>query len=332
MNKTYLVIDFSNMFHRMKHTSSKGASLDERLGLVIHQMLVGVRSAWMRFNADHVVFALEGKSWRKHIYPAYKMNRVAQRLKRKPSEIEADEEFMKVENQFIEYLMKNTNCSVIRSKNAEGDDIIATFIKDRPDDNHIIVSSDKDFYQLVNEQVKIYDAMQGQIITRDGLFDDRMRPIIDKKTKQQKTLGDPEWLLFEKCIRGDSSDNIFSAYPRVRKKGTKNKVGLLEAFDDRHSKGYEWNSIMKHTWEDNKGNKKVVKDEYEMNKLLIDLSLIPDFIEDEIRKDIEKETTKSVDTSSIGFQFMKLCSKFDLIQLSETSSYYVEFLGKRYVE
>ena len=30
------------------------------------------------------------------------------------------------------------------------------------------------------------------------------------------------YLLFEKCIRGDTSDNVFSAYPGVRKKGTKN--------------------------------------------------------------------------------------------------------------
>ena len=39
-------------------------------------------------------------------------------------------------------------------------------------------------------------------------------------------------------MRGDPSDNIFSAYPGVRTKGTKNKIGLTEAFEDRNSKGY----------------------------------------------------------------------------------------------
>ena len=33
-------------------------------------------------------------------------------------------------------------------------------------------------------------------------------------------------------MRGDSTDNVFSAYPGVRTKGTRNKVGLQEAFED----------------------------------------------------------------------------------------------------
>ena len=37
---------------------------------------------------------------------------------------------------------------------------------------------------------------------------------------------DPEFVLFEKCVRGDSPDNIFSAYPGARLKGTKNKTGI----------------------------------------------------------------------------------------------------------
>ena len=40
-------------------------------------------------------------------------------------------------------------------------------------------------------------------------------------------------MLFEKCMRGDTSDNVFSAYPGVRTKGTKNKVGLIEAYEDK---------------------------------------------------------------------------------------------------
>ena len=40
-------------------------------------------------------------------------------------------------------------------------------------------------------------------------------------------------------MRGDTSDNVFSAYPGVRTKGTKNKVGLLEAYAERKSKGFK---------------------------------------------------------------------------------------------
>ena len=64
----------------------------------------------------------------------------------------------------------------------------------------------------------IYDGVQNRIITKDGFFKDdkNMTPIKDKKTKEVLS-SDPEWLLFEKCIRGDTSDNIFSAYPSPRK-------------------------------------------------------------------------------------------------------------------
>ena len=48
----------------------------------------------------------------------------------------------------------------------------------------------------------------------------------------------------------DTSDNVFSAYPGVRKKGTRNKVGLLEAFADKDTKGYNWNNMMLQRWVD----------------------------------------------------------------------------------
>lgn len=330
MSKTTLIIDFNNLFHRMKHQTMKGASDSERIGMVMHQLLVGIRSAWRRFDADRCVLALEGKSWRKHVYPEYKMNRVAQRLKRKPSEIELDEEFQKAANDFIEYIDLYTNVPAISSPNAEADDVIGVFILDRPDENHIILSSDSDFHQLIAPNVKMFDAMKGHIITNKGVFDDRSRPVIDNKTRAQKDIGDPEYILFKKCIRGDSSDNISSAYPRLTEKNTKNRVGIIGCFDDRKSKGFEWNTVMLHEWEDHKGKVNKVKDVYERNRLLIDLTMIPDFIMDEVRESIASGTQKRVDNASIGFKFMKFCSNYELVNIGENPKPYIEFLGKNY--
>ena len=71
---------------------------------------------------------------------------------------------------------------------------------------------------------------------------------LTRKTQEHKTLEDPQYLLFEKCMRGDTSDNVFSAYPGVRKKGTKNKTGLLEAYADKEKGGFNWNNIMLQRW------------------------------------------------------------------------------------
>ena len=52
-------------------------------------------------------------------------------------------------------------------------------------------------------------------------------------------------------MRGDTSDNVFSKLiPGVRVKGTKNKVGLQEAFADKDKKGYSWNNMMLQRWVD----------------------------------------------------------------------------------
>ena len=37
---------------------------------------------------------------------------------------------------------------------------------------------------------------------------------------------------------------------RCPKKGTKNKVGLIEAFEDRKNKGFNWNNMMLQRWVD----------------------------------------------------------------------------------
>ena len=54
-------------------------------------------------------------------------------------------------------------------------------------------------------------------------------------------------------MRGDTSDNVLSAF-RCSKKGTKNKVGLLEAFEDRKNKGFNWNNMMLQRWVDPNGD------------------------------------------------------------------------------
>ena len=109
-------------------------------------------------------------------------------------------------------------------------------------------------------------------ITYEGIFDKKGKRVLDTKTKEPKAIPDPQWLLFEKCIRGDSSDNVFSAYPKVRK----NK--LEEAFKDRQNKGFAWNNLMLQRWVDHNGEEHRVLEDYERNRRLIDLTQQPDDI------------------------------------------------------
>ena len=48
----------------------------------------------------------------------------------------------------------------------------------------------------------------------------------------------------------DTSDNV-SRIPGAPKKGTKNKVGMLDAFEDPNAKGSQiWNNFMLQRWVD----------------------------------------------------------------------------------
>ena len=55
------------------------------------------------------------------------------------------------------------------------------------------------------------------------------------------------------------------------KKGTKNKVGLLEAYEDKDPKGFNWNNLMlSQRWVDLNEVEHRVLDDYERNLVLID--------------------------------------------------------------
>jgi hypothetical protein len=167
-------------------------------------------------------------------------------------------------------------------------------------------------------------------ITHEGHFDDKGRPIIDKKTQLPKPAPNPEWLLFEKCMRGDTSDNVFSAYPGVRTKGTSKKVGLTEAFEDRNSKGFNWNNLMLQRWTDHEGKEHRVLEDYERNRRLIDLAAQPDDIKKIIAETITTATSANKDIAQVGIRLMKFCGLYDLKKISEQAASYAEPLNARY--
>ena len=324
----YLIVDTANTFFRARHVAFRGADLNEKVGLSIHITMNSVNKVFRKFQADHVVFCLEGRSWRKDFYEPYKKNRVVARQALTEKEQEEDKVFWETFDELTTFLKEQSNCTVIRNEIAEADDLIARFIEKHPDAEHYIISSDTDFHQLLASNVKQYNGITNELHTIDGIFDDHMKPVIDKKTKQPKTIPDPKWILFEKCMRGDSSDNVFSAYPGVRKKGTKNKVGLLEAYEDKDRKGFNWNNLMLQRWVDHNEKEHRVLDDYERNRVLIDLTEQPVEIKEFIDETIDTIETKNF--PMVGAKFLKFCGKYDLKKISDNITSYAEFLQSGY--
>lgn len=325
----YLIVDTANTFFRARHAAHRAATTEERVGFAIHVTLSSINKAWRDQQADHVVICLEGRSWRKDFYAPYKKNRAVARAALTESEQEEDRLFWEAFDDLKIFFAEKSNCTVLRHDNLEADDLIAGWIQAHPADNHIIVSSDTDFHQLLATNVKQYNGIADELHTLEGILDKKGNLVIDKKTKEPKTIPDPKWILFEKCMRGDPSDNVFSAYPGVRTKGSKNKVGLTEAFADMDKKGFNWNNLMLQRWVDHNGEEHRVLDDYERNVQLVDLTAQPDHVKVWIAETIAENSVRK-DIPQIGVKFMKFCGKHDLVKIGEQATYYAEFLSAGY--
>jgi 5'-3' exonuclease len=327
MNNKFLLLDVSHLGHRIKHVI-KGTP-EEIVGMTLHSMFASIGKLWRIHNCDHLVFVFDGHSWRKSIYPPYKRNRSEAKAEYTPKEQELEELFFNAFEVFKIFVSTKTNCTILDNPILEADDLIAGFIQENPNDEHIIVSSDKDFEQLLAPNVIMYNGVSDQTITPSGVFDWQNKPVIDKKTGLPKVTPTSEWSVFEKAVRGCSTDNIFSAYPGVREKGSKTKVGLREAFEDRNKQGFAWSSMMMTRWVDHEGNEHRVLDDYNRNLELVDLSKQPEEIKSLIQETV-KDACYKKNNPQIGLYFLKFCGKYELVKIGDQNSYFTTILSTAY--
>ena len=183
--------------------------------------------------------------------------------------------------------------------------------------------------QLISPTVSQYNGVGDLHITHDGIFDAKGKPVKDKKTGEPKPAQDPEWMLFEKCMRGDTSDNVFSAYPGVRTKGSKNKVGLMEAFEDRKTRGFNWNNLMLQRWVDHNGVEHRVLEDYQRNVQLCDLTAQPDDIKAIIKETIATHAVPK-EVTQVGIRMLKFCNQWDMKKIADNIQTYAEPFQAKY--
>jgi hypothetical protein len=191
--------------------------------------------------------------------------------------------------------------------------------------------------------VKIYDPIKDILITQDGIFNDdgnRVSFTIQSNAKIKVGKIDPificeskwyEWALFLKCIRGDSTDNIFSAFPGAFEKGRKDKVGIREAYSDREGKGYNWNNFMLQKWLDHDEKEQRVRERYEFNRMLIDFQYMPEDIllgcMEVIATQLEKKNVPALD---VGMGFFKFLGRWNLKRIANNSDAFMPMLRSKY--
>tara|TARA_R110000868_G_scaffold17137_6_gene75675 strand:+ start:8854 stop:9897 length:1044 start_codon:yes stop_codon:yes gene_type:complete len=167
--------------------------------------LDSLRSIVDKTMPDRVVVLWDGimsGKFRKDIYPLYKANRdkswdeesycftqdeVDEESKRKYSQLKQK---INVKNYLEELCVRQVEVEYV-----EADDLLALYVKNKnKDENIIIFSSDKDFHQLIGEDVSVIRPSDGKLITIDNFKD------VFGYTHENA--------LFFKCLEGDDSDNI----------------------------------------------------------------------------------------------------------------------------
>lgn len=242
-----LIVDCNNIawttrFSRLKVNVSKRSKDKNARSLIFFDSLKLIGRVAREFQCDSILLASDSKNlWRKTIYPDYK----------KKDNVDDDvyrDDTLGAANDISEFMSNYTASLVVSVENCEADDIISTYVNFilSDEDEAVILSSDRDYMQLVRNNVALYSHQQNAFRDSDNV----------------------DYDLFLKCMRGDKNDNIPSAYPRVR------ESRLMKAFTD----DLEMLNLMETTMPD--GRK--VGDMYRFNKSLIDMNEIPEKIRNKI--------------------------------------------------
>jgi len=298
-----LVVDTANIFFRTvaAHNSKYNESPEDKAGLALHSCLYVMNKWYNRIQPDQIIVTFEGsKNWRKAYTQSpnavskvlYKGNRV-----RDPSM----DHLFQVLSDFEKLAREHTSIVCLSHEELEGDDLLAgaaiRFAKQG--DEVTLLSGDKDFTQILK-----YPNIT----------------LLDPEKGKPRTHEDPDYFIFEKCFRGDSGDNVRSAYPRVR------STRLQKAFND----PYELTQLLNEQWTFTNPDTLeetvfTVRDLYEENRLLMDLERQPDNIKKLIDDTIDEGLSTHGKFSL--FAFAKFLGQHELKQIADNTDKFVKLLS-----
>lgn len=313
-SKTTLLFDANNILYR---TFFGHIDEDEEviIGMCHHAALWSFNKFYRAYPADEIVVAFDSYSWRKEYtnngdcitYKKYKGHRRKDLTPKQQKKLDAFDLHVK---EFANMLKTQTSLIVLEANLLEADDLIAGYVQKFKDNKHILISSDKDYMQLlVKHNLTLIDPDSG------------------KPRSLSEWNNDPELFLFEKCFRGDASDNIMSAYPRLR------KTKLVQAYTDEFLKENlmqnEFTILVNSDEEADEAPIKELKfkteDVFYENQYLVDLEKQPKGIRKRIDKTIEDALNNRSTFNYVSF--VKFCTKYDLKNILDRLDNFVPMLA-----
>ena len=265
-NSRVLIIDGLNTFIRSWTTNPTMNEDGDHTGGVVGS-LKSIGYQIREFNPTRCIVTFDGKDGsqsRKKIHEGYKAGREKNRFRvnrQYQGMMDEEEERLSMKQQFVwlNDILDYLPISTMIYDGIEADDTIAYLTKHNESDlgnEVVIVSTDKDFLQLVSDKVKVFSPTKKKLYDRQMVFDEYGIW--------------PENLLLYRTLDGDKSDNI----PGIRGCGIKT---LLKRFPELSEDRLITHEEFFQLCEDKQGKIKLyddilkAKDQLLMNKRLMEL-------------------------------------------------------------
>ena len=210
--RTLFLIDGSSQMYRAYH-AFRGRGLSNQEGHTTHAVYVFV-TMLRKLMQDHAPayiaasFDLAGPTFRDDIVSDYKANRAAM-----PDDLAE-------QINWVHQACEAMGVPILTSRGYEADDVIGTVARRGVESGFdvVIVSIDKDFFQLVGNGVRVYDPRE------DGTW-------FDSQGVVEKFGIAPAQVVDVLALVGDTSDNV-AGVPGIGKKGALDLIGRFGSLDE----------------------------------------------------------------------------------------------------
>jgi DNA polymerase-1 len=209
MEEKFLIIDSNALIHRAFHALPD--TMENKEGLKTNS-IYGFSNILIKIinelKPTHIVacFDVKKKTFRNDLYKEYKANR-----KKQPQELYD-------QIPYIKKILSAFNVKILEQEGYEADDLIGSVASQIKGINKIILTGDKDAFQLIDDETSVLTFKKG--ISETLTYNiSNIREI---------TGLNPEQVIDYKALRGDSSDNI----PGISGIGEITAIKLLDKFNN----------------------------------------------------------------------------------------------------
>ncbi len=201
-----VIIDGNSIFYRSFYALPLLSNAKGEYSNAVYGFAIQVINIIQNIKPKYMVVAFDAakKSFRNELFADYKATR-----KPMPDEL-------RVQIEPLKKMLNLMNVQTVEQEGLEGDDIIGILSKKFLDTETIIVTGDRDSFQLVDKTTSVY-------FTKKGTSDVK---IIDEVELKKEYGVSPKEFIDLKALQGDASDNI----PGVPGVGPKTALELVQTY------------------------------------------------------------------------------------------------------